>query len=77
MAFEQSETPNKCSEPEKSFEPDDLWMHRSDEMRCYSCMHYNNFRCRKHAPTLDGWPAVYPRDWCGDHKLDKERMRGI
>lgn len=26
-------------------------------------------RCRRRAPTLDGWPAVYRSDWCGDHKL--------
>jgi hypothetical protein len=26
-------------------------------------------RCRKHAPTLQGWPVVFPTDWCGDHKL--------
>ena len=26
-------------------------------------------RCRKHCPTLNGWPAVYETDWCGDHKL--------
>ena len=28
-------------------------------------------RCRKHAPTLQGWPAVFVGDWCGDHKLDE------
>ena len=26
-------------------------------------------RCRKHAPTLNGWPVVFENDWCGDHKL--------
>lgn len=26
-------------------------------------------RCRKHAPTLNGWPVVFASDWCGDHKL--------
>jgi hypothetical protein len=27
-------------------------------------------RCRRHAPTLGGYPVVYAlRDWCGDHKL--------
>jgi len=30
-------------------------------------------RCRRHAPTLGGWPAVYSSDWCGDHKLDENR----
>jgi len=31
-------------------------------------------RCRKHAPTLDGYPAVMPSDWCGDHKLDENKL---
>ena len=26
-------------------------------------------RCRRHAPTMGGFPVVYPSDWCGDHKL--------
>jgi hypothetical protein len=28
-------------------------------------------RCRRHAPTLSGFPAVFGADWCGDHKLDE------
>lgn len=55
----------------------DNWQHRSTNMKCMSCMHFKNMRCRKHAPTLNGWPAVYPDDWCGDHKLDKETMDSI
>lgn len=31
-------------------------------------------RCRRHAPTLGGWPAVYLDDWCGDHKLDETKL---
>jgi len=31
-------------------------------------------RCRKHAPTLNGWPAVFETDWCGDHKLDENKI---
>jgi hypothetical protein len=31
-------------------------------------------RCRKKAPTLNGWPAVYESDWCGDHKLDETKL---
>jgi hypothetical protein len=26
-------------------------------------------RCRRHAPTMSGFPVVYEDDWCGDHKL--------
>lgn len=28
-------------------------------------------RCRRHAPTMSGYPVVYEADWCGDHKLDE------
>jgi hypothetical protein len=28
-------------------------------------------RCRRHAPTMNGYPVVYKYDWCGDHKLDE------
>ncbi len=30
-------------------------------------------RCRRHAPTLGGWPAVFETDGCGDHKLDENK----
>ena len=26
-------------------------------------------RCRRHAPSLSGYPCVYESDFCGDHKL--------
>lgn len=31
-------------------------------------------RCRRHAPTMNGYPVVYPADWCGDHKLDETKL---
>lgn len=31
-------------------------------------------RCRRHAPTLGGWPAIWDGDWCGDHKLDENKI---
>lgn len=51
----------------------DNWKNR-DPLRCGTCMFFvvkdvNLGRCRRHAPTLQGWPAVYKDDWCGDHKL--------
>lgn len=30
-------------------------------------------RCRRHAPTMSGYPAVFETDWCGDHKLSEEK----
>ena len=58
----------------------DNWQHRSKNMRCYSCMwfvpkgHGNLGRCRRRSPTMNGYPAVFQTDWCGDHKLDEERI---
>lgn len=68
--------------------PDDLWKHRSRFMRCQTCMFFVEKapvvepvsaaitlgRCRRHAPTLAGWPVVWQFDWCGDHKLDEEKL---
>ena len=31
-------------------------------------------RCRRHAPTMQGYPAVFGNDWCGDHKLDENKQ---
>ena len=58
----------------------DNWKHRSKEMSCKTCMWFvpkgdgKLGRCRKHAPTMSGYPAVFASDWCGDHKLDEERV---
>jgi hypothetical protein len=30
-------------------------------------------RCRRHAPTMSGYPVVFKNDWCGDHKLDETK----
>lgn len=67
--------------------PVDPWAHRSAGMRCASCMWFARKakqgkpdpergalgRCRRHAPTLSGFPAVFEVDWCGDHKLDENK----
>lgn len=57
---------------------EDNWAHRSESMRCRTCMFYVRKdlllgRCRRHAPTLAGWPATFESDWCGDHKLDENK----
>jgi hypothetical protein len=31
-------------------------------------------RCRRHSPTMSGWPVVFVNDWCGDHKLDENKV---
>jgi hypothetical protein len=68
-------------------EPDN-WKHRSQGMRCSTCMWYvdkvklepsgpishDMGRCRRHAPTMNGWPVMFKTDWCGDHKLDEEKL---
>lgn len=68
---------------------DDPWRDRAKTMRCMSCMFFvfkrpielggmlsNGFlgRCRRHAPTMSGYPAVFETDWCGDHKLDENKI---
>ena len=55
----------------------DPWKHRSKNMLCSCCMYFCNMRCRRHAPKMSGYPAVFTTDWCGDHKLAKEHMGGV
>jgi len=31
-------------------------------------------RCRRHAPSMNGYPVVFPDDWCGDHKLNEAAL---
>lgn len=31
-------------------------------------------RCRRHAPTMNGYPVVFVNDWCGDHKLNEKAI---
>lgn len=66
----------------------DPWAHRSQGMRCATCMWFvakaSKFnlvglrgrlgRCRRHAPTMNGYPVVFELDWCGDHKLDETKL---
>lgn len=67
----------------------DPWKHRSQHMRCRTCMWFavkesptpvlpDNLvgRCRRHAPTMSGYPVVFINDWCGDHKLNEEKAHG-
>ena len=64
----------------------DPWAGRSEGMRCKTCTsfvpkgdkvdeHKGQFgRCRAHAPTMRGFPVVWGMDWCGDHKLDENKI---
>lgn len=67
---------------------EDPWKHRSADMQCRTCM-YASWkepvipspcerkrvgRCRRHAPTMSGYPAIFEADWCGDHKLDENKV---
>jgi len=65
----------------------DNWAHRSTTMRCQTCMWWvektprgSDYRpigrCRHRSPTVKGWPAVFPDDWCGDHKIDETKLPG-
>ncbi len=68
----------------------DPWKHRSAAMSCKTCMWYVEKaraeghdgevggtvlgRCRRHAPTMNGYPVVFETDWCGDHKVDENKV---
>lgn len=65
----------------------DPWKNRSVEMRCWSCLSFvvkagstersesgMLGRCRRNAPTMRGFPAVFEQDWCGEHRLDETKV---
>jgi len=63
----------------------DPWKHRSDNMKCKTCMWfvpkeaaeprgYDLGRCRRHAPSMGGYPVVMVNDWCGDHRIDENKL---
>jgi len=68
----------------------DPWKHRSAGMTCKTCMwaamkepagdspqadpRGRLGRCRRHAPAMSGYPVVFESDWCGDHKLDENKL---
>lgn len=67
----------RAEQEEQVVQQNDPWAGRALGMRCHTCMFYvpksdtgNKIgRCRRHAPTMSGFPIVYPVDWCGDHRL--------
>jgi len=68
----------------------DPWVNRNSGMRCRTCIWFvpkvNQGlhamkqdapvvgRCRRHAPTMGGYPVVYQTDWCGDHRIDENKV---
>ncbi len=59
----------------------DPWAHRAEGMKCRTCMYYapkgvgdKIGRCRRNAPTIKGFPVVFPFDWCGEHKIDENKI---
>jgi len=67
----------------------DPWKHRSSGMKCKTCLwfvpknaecetvppdDYRVGRCRRHAPSINGYPVVYLKDWCGDHRIDENKI---
>ncbi len=77
--------PGSITHEHDMHETRDPWAHRSLTMRCQTCMWWvrkespsgadklHLGRCRRHAPTLSGYPATFDSDWCGDHKLDEAK----
>ncbi len=69
---------------------EDPWKHRSKAMTCQTCIWFVEKarsdsplsqmpaaqigRCRRHAPSMNGYPVVFKSDWCGDHKLDENKL---
>jgi hypothetical protein len=76
-------------EQTKQIAKTDPWANRSSGMTCKTCIwfvrkepsgplshpgQHTIGRCRRHAPTMGGYPVVYQTDWCGDHRLDENKV---
>lgn len=67
---------------------EDNWSNRKEDMVCFTCVFYvpkeikkhkktcisELGRCRASQPTMKGFPAVFENDWCGNHKLDENKI---
>lgn len=83
----ETDAAHKIAMMKKAHAERDPWKHRSQGMVCATCMWSvikyadgqavltNRLgRCRRRAPTMNGYPAVFENDWCGDHKLDENKI---
>lgn len=85
MDFAEPKTNSDESIFTESEIPKDPWIHRSSRMKCKTCIYYmpklstlpgtGIGRCRRHSPTMSGYPVVFLTDWCGDHKLNENKTR--
>ena len=76
-AYNQANAP-RLLENASTVQTRDNWRDRSTH-ECGTCMWFIEKasilgRCRRRAPELGGWPAVYVTDFCGDHKLDAAKL---
>jgi hypothetical protein len=64
---------------------DDNWAFRPQGMKCANCMFFVRKkriderecplgRCRRRSPTWRGWVPVFLTDWCGEHRLDENKI---
>ena len=79
---------SRAKQPIEGLSSNDPWRHRSENMCCTTCMWYVEKartnptpetqpltgRCRRRCPTMNGYPVVFSNDWCGDHKLDENKI---
>lgn len=71
-----------------NIEQSDPWSGRQTGMKCRTCIWFVAKeqisaikpdalvvgRCRRHAPTMGGYPVVFVNDWCGDHRVDENKI---
>ncbi len=83
---EQGVKQNPANKAQGAIVGGDPWVNRTSGMRCKTCIWFvpkttqllgdlsEIGRCRRHAPTMGGYPVVYMTDWCGDHRLDENKV---
>ncbi len=84
MRDEDNRTVEEADEQDRD-NSNDPWINRTKNMRCVACMYFVEKganisrgrvlgRCRRHAPTMTGFPVVFEDDWCGDHKINENAI---
>lgn len=56
-----------------------MWENREEDAYCKNCVWFMSKmnglgRCRRHAPTIIGFPQVFENDICGDIRLDDRKI---
>ena len=61
-----------------NIEQSDPWSGRQTGMKCRTCIWFvakeQISAIKPDAPTMGGYPVVFVNDWCGDRRVDENKI---